>query len=84
MKRLFGFNTAWADPDIHQEVRLSRREAEKGCTKKIAYKRNKDRKTLLVMIPPGMKTGMKIRLRGMGREGYRRGDLYLHVKAKMS
>ena len=82
LKYFFGLNLTGANPDIHQNIKLTRTEAEKGCTKKITYKRNNRKKRLMVTIPPGIKTGMKIRLKGMGEQGYRTGDLYLHVKAK--
>ena len=37
----------------------------------------------MVRIPPGAKTGTKIRLRGMGlTEKKRAGDLYLHIKIR--
>jgi DnaJ-class molecular chaperone len=84
LKRLFGVNV---EPplvlDKHIEVKLSRREAERGGEKEIKYKRNGRRKKLLVKIPAGIKSGTKIRLRGMGDKKDRRsGDLYLHVKIK--
>jgi DnaJ-class molecular chaperone len=81
-KQILGVDTAWADPDIHRDIRLSKKEAMNGCSKKITYKRNREKKTLMVKIPPGVKTGTKIRLSGMGRDGYRKGDLFLHVKTK--
>jgi len=69
--------------DKHLEIKLSRREAERGGEKEIKYKRNGRRKKLLVKIPAGIKSGTKIRLRGMGdRKDKRSGDLYLHVKIK--
>jgi len=80
MKRLFGVEpAAFLNPDIHQEVKLKRKEAQDGCEKKITYKRGSEKKRLLVKIPAGMKSGTKIRLQGMGLEGARRGDLYLHI-----
>jgi len=84
IKRLFGVHI---EPplmlDKHLEIKLSRREAERGGEKEIKYKRNGRRKKLLVKIPAGIKSGTKIRLRGMGdRKDKRSGDLYLHVKIK--
>jgi len=82
-KNLFGVEpSGFASPDIHQEIKLKQIEARNGCDKKITYKRNGERKKLLVKIPAGVKTGTKIRLRGMGLEGTRRGDLYLHIKVE--
>ena len=37
----------------------------------------------MVKIPPGVKPGTKIRLRGMGAVGDKKqGNLYLHIKIK--
>jgi DnaJ-class molecular chaperone len=79
-RHLLGIDTDMAVPDVHQEVKLSPSEAREGCTRKVTFKQKKEKKELLVKIPAGVKTGTKIRLRGAGRQGYRPGDLYLHVK----
>ena len=80
MKRLFGVEpAAFLNPDIHQNVKLKRKEAQDGCEKKITYERGNEKKRLLVKIPAGVKTETTIRLQGMGLEGARRGDLYLHI-----
>jgi len=37
----------------------------------------------MVKIPPGVKSGTKIRLKGMGiAAGNKSGDLYLHIRVK--
>jgi curved DNA-binding protein CbpA len=49
------------------------------------YHHRKRSKELIVTIPPGMKAGQKIRLKGMGelgKDGGEPGDLYLKVKIK--
>lgn len=84
LKRLFGLKI---EPpvvlDKHLEIEIKRREADEGGEKKISYKRNGRRKKLAVKIPAGIKSGTKIRLRGMGDQKDRKsGDLYLHVKIK--
>ena len=54
-----------------------------GSEKPITYKRDKKPKQLLVKIPAGVKSGTKIRLKGMGIIDDRKsGDLYLHIKVK--
>ncbi len=69
--------------DQHIELEISPAEATIGCEKGIAYKRGKQTKKLMVKIPPGVKTGTKIRLRGMGIiEGKKSADLYLYIKVK--
>ena len=67
--------------DHHMELELSAAEAAAGDEKPITYKRGNETKKLMVKIPPGVKTGTEIRLKGMGIKGDKEaGDLYLHVK----
>ncbi len=71
--------------DQHIELEISQDEAAAGGEKQVVYKRGKETKKLMVKIPPGVKSGTKIRLKGMGlAEGKSTGDLYLHVKVKDS
>jgi DnaJ-class molecular chaperone len=84
IKRLFGVDL---EPpvvlDRHLELEISRDEAEKGGEGRISYKRNGRQKKLVVKIPAGIKSGTKIRLKGMGnKKGQKSGDLYLHIKIK--
>ncbi len=69
--------------DWYIELEISRGEAATGGEKQVAYKRGKETKKLMVKIPSGVKTGTKIRLKGMGLvEDKKAGDLYLHVRVK--
>lgn len=69
------------DLDHHIELEISSTEASAGGEKLINYQRGGQSRKLAVKIPRGVKTGTKIRLRGMGKEaGGRTGDLYLHLK----
>lgn len=69
--------------DQHIELEVSRDEAEKGCEKQVTHERNGQIKKLAVTIPYDVRSGTKIRLKGMGKTGKKkRGDLYLHVKIK--
>ena len=82
LKRLFGVEPPVV-LDRHLELEIARGEVEKGGEKPITYKRNRRRKRLVVKIPAGIKSGTKIRLKGMGnKKGKKSGDLYLHVKIK--
>ena len=69
--------------DQHLELEISQAEASSGGEKKVTYKRGKQKKQLMVKIPPGVKTGAKIRLRSMGLVKEKKsGDLYLHIKVR--
>lgn len=69
--------------DWHIELEISRDETAAGGEKQVTYKRGRETKKLMVKIPSGVKTGTKIRLKGMGLVGSKKaGDLYLHVRVK--
>jgi len=65
--------------DYEQEVDITLEEAFSGATRIL----QKDGRRLEVKVPPGVKTGSKVRMRGEGGEGVSggaKGDLYLRVK----
>jgi curved DNA-binding protein len=65
--------------DLEQEVEISLAEAYRGTTRLLT----KDGRRLEVKIPPGSKTGTRVRVRGEGVSGVsggQTGDLYLRVK----
>lgn len=69
------------DLDLHSDLELSAEEAASGGEKEISYRRGRRSKKLMVKIPPGVKTGTRIRLKGMGLVDKKKsGDLYLHIK----
>ncbi len=69
--------------DQHIGLEVSRSEAAAGGEREVAYNRGNEPKRLMVKIPPGVKAGTKIRLKGMGMtQDKKRGDLYLHIKVK--
>jgi len=68
--------------DLYHEIYLSQAEAASGVDKKIKYKRGREKKKLIVKVPPGVTQGTKVRLRGMGLEGATPGDLFITVKIK--
>ena len=86
LRKLFGFQYEVLPKqslDQHIELEISPAEASAGCEKGITYKRGKQTRKLMVKIPPGVKVGTKIRLKGMGIiEGKKSGDLYLYIKVK--
>lgn len=69
--------------DRHIELEISPDEASNGAEKRITYKRNGQRKSLMVKVPSGVKPGTRIRLKGMGMVGEKKsGDLYLNIRVK--
>lgn len=66
----------------YHEIYLSREEAASGVDRGIKYKKGREKKKLIVKVPPGVTQGTRIRLRGMGLEGKTPGDLYITVKIR--
>jgi DnaJ-class molecular chaperone len=70
--------------DIHHEIRIPFTTAVTGGEVQIAVQRQSAKtETLAVKIPPGIEDGKKIRLRGQGEPGGRRGtpgDLLITVR----
>jgi len=67
--------------DRTQEIEVSLQEAYQGTTRLLS----KDGRQLRVKIPPGARTGTKVRFSGEGnpgRMGGQAGDLYLQVKVR--
>ncbi len=68
--------------NLYHEISLSLSEAASGGEKKIEYKRGKERKKLMVKVPPGVTEGTRIKLKGMGLKGEPPGDLYVIVRIR--
>ncbi len=69
--------------DIEGTIYLTSQQAAEGGKGRFFHRKRS--KELIVTIPPGVKEGQKIRLKGMGEEGRNGGepgDLYLKVKIK--
>jgi len=85
LKRMLGVQElSWQSKgeDLYHEIYLSQKEAAAGVDKKIKYKRGKEKKKLIVKVPPGVTQGTRVRLKGMGLEGKTPGDLFITVKIK--
>lgn len=86
LRKLFGFEyepLPKQELDQHIELEIPLAEAASGGEKEVTYKKGGRTKRLMVKIPPGVKSGTKIRLKGMGIiEGRKSGDLYLHIEVK--
>lgn len=84
LRKLFGFEFEPPQQlDQHMELEIPRAEASGGVERLVTYKRGRRKKKLMVKIPAGVRSGTKIRLKGMGAEKSKKsGDLYLHIKVK--
>lgn len=70
------------DNDLQYSLPITSREAERGAEKIISYGRGIQKEKVKVKIPPGIKSGTSLRLKGKGREatyGNKTGDLYLKI-----
>ena len=83
LKKKWGIELPERGKDIQDMIAVSSEMLQAGG--KISYLCRKNQKELLVSIPPGMRAGQKIRLKGMGepgKGGAEPGDLYVEVQAK--
>ncbi len=91
-KKLKGFLTGllrgdWVQtqgPDIDAELSVTAEEARRGTKKPIAVRRDGAREELLVTVPPGVRTGTRLRLKEKGTSGPHGipGDLYLTIRVE--
>lgn len=68
--------------DYENTVKLSLEDAHHGRTLNLALEDETGSRSLEVTIPPGVREGQKLRLRGKGgkgRNGGADGDIYLHI-----
>ncbi|MGB4548438.1 MAG: rhomboid family intramembrane serine protease [Syntrophales bacterium] len=72
------------DLDLHGRIVVTPMEAMSGTRKMITLIRDGERKLVNVIIPPGVKTGTRLRLADMGRKGGsgERGDFYLELAVR--
>lgn len=68
--------------NIFGEIFLTPREAYHGTRKLVSIPHGLRKRTLLVTVPPGVKEGTMLRLKGLGRMDLNgdRGDLFLRVR----
>lgn len=80
LKRAFGQQNQGEGRDVHDTITLDQSEAVNGA--RIQYRHERQGKDIVITVPPGIKEGQKIRLRGLGMpsgRGGMSGDLYLKV-----
>jgi len=83
LKKTLGMREPIRGKDLEDVIYLDPRQALEGAKGK--YLHRKRSKKLIITVPPGMREGQKIRLKGMGKpgkDGGEAGDLYLKVKIK--
>ena len=73
-----------SDPHLYGVINISPREAAGGTRKLVNIPWGFHKRTFKVAVPPGIKEGSKLRLRGLGKHigSNERGDLYLKVSIK--
>jgi curved DNA-binding protein CbpA len=79
----FGIELPEAGKNLEDQIVITNEEASIGSKIYYQYKKRGRPKELLVKVPPGIRDGQKIRLKGLGEEGKhggKSGDLYLKVK----
>jgi len=83
LRKTLGMREPERGRDLEDTIYLGAGQAREGAKGK--YLHRKRSKELIITVPPGMKEGQKIRLKGMGAPGSNGGepgDLYLKVKIK--
>ncbi len=83
VKRLISgdLDPAEGDPNLRYHLTITAQEAASGAQKRVTFMRADQLEELMVTIPPGIRSGTRLRLKGKGLEGENgtRGDLYLRV-----
>jgi len=70
-----------APEDVTLPLRLTRREAQVGGQRRVTVNSRHGQEEVNVAIPPGIRPGTRLRLRGKGhpRPDGSRGDAYLEI-----
>jgi DnaJ-class molecular chaperone len=79
----FGTDLPERGKDLEDHIEITIEQASVGDKIHYNYTKRSTPKELLVKVPPGIRGGQKIRLKGLGEEGRyggESGDLYLKVK----
>jgi len=83
----YGLELPERGKDIEDEIKITPEIASTGGKVRYHYAKPDNPRDLFIKIPPGIKEGQKIRLRGMGKDGSyggETGDLYLQVRISIS
>lgn len=85
LKRMWGIESYERGKDLEKTITLAPWDAMQGG--KFRYLDRKRSKELIVTVPPGIREGQKLRLKGMGQPGKggaESGDLYLKIRIRKS
>jgi DnaJ-class molecular chaperone len=83
IKRVFNLPDLQKNYDVQDVITIDPQRAEQGG--KVLYLDRKRSRELVISVPPGIRDGQKIRLKGMGHNGeggVSPGDLYLKVEIR--
>jgi membrane associated rhomboid family serine protease len=74
------------DPNLYGSIEITPQEARSGTHKLVNIPWGYQKRVFKVIVPPGVRDGVSLRLEGMGRhmDDKRRGDLYLKVVIRPS
>jgi len=74
--------TADRSADLRRDLTITREEAQQGVKKPVRYNRGNETEEVIVTVPPGVRHGTQLRLRGKGLVGKTGapGDLYLKIR----
>lgn len=74
-------DSAEGGPNLRYHLTITAQEAASGARKRVSFMRGDQLEELMVAIPPGIRSGTRLRLHGKGLVGAggSRGDLYLRV-----
>lgn len=83
LKKLTGIEIPEKGRDLKDSILISPQLAERGGEIRYLYRDGTRQKELAVKIPPGIKDGQQLRLKGLGipgKKGGEPGDLYLRIR----
>ena len=83
LKKLTGIKIPERGSDAHDVIHITPQQAKRGMEISYLHKNGEKQKELMVKIPPGVKDGQQLRLKGLGDRGKNggiAGDLYLKIR----
>jgi DnaJ-class molecular chaperone len=83
----YGLELPERGKDVQGEIKITPEVAYSGGKVQYNYMKNSNSRDLMIKVPPGIKEGQRIRLKGMGKDGSyggEPGDLYLKIKIQAS